>query len=46
MKWMGWSRPDYDAAYPEDLEEIWRLMNEEAAAAKSRQGGDEPEIEL
>lgn len=38
MKWVGWSRPDLDAATPEDVDEIWKLMLEEADALERARG--------
>lgn len=36
MKYMGWSRPDLDAAWPEDVEAIIQLIGEESSRAKKR----------
>ena len=46
MKYMGWSRQDFDRAYPEDIEAIWQLMQEEADARKGAAGDDELHVEL
>lgn len=35
MKWMGWSRSDYDAASDEDINTIHELMEEEAEHLRS-----------
>ena len=30
MRWMNWSRPELDAAWPEDIEAIVEQMNKQA----------------
>jgi hypothetical protein len=45
MKYMSWSRPDYDAARDEDIEAVWELIQAETERRQTMNGDSEPTIE-